>query len=185
MDNYLESSQLFQQLPFSFILMRTNDLICFQQLEQNFRFVSKLPDMRHRDGQESSVLDLVFTLDPSMVTDLEHLPPLGHSDHEVLLWSYICYSDPQVPIYSNETYNYFKGDYDALNDYLFTIDWDLLFAGNDININLNWNTFKDKIFEGCQKFIPMSSVVHKKSTPPWWTKSLARIIQKKRSLHVF
>ena len=45
MDNYLESSQLFQQLPFSLILMRTNDLICFQQLEQNFRFGSKLPDM--------------------------------------------------------------------------------------------------------------------------------------------
>ena len=47
MDNYLESSQLFQQLPFSFILMRTNYLICFQQLEQNFRFGSKLPDMQH------------------------------------------------------------------------------------------------------------------------------------------
>ena len=45
MDNYLESLQLFQQLPFSFILMRTNDLICFQQLEQNFCFGSKLPDM--------------------------------------------------------------------------------------------------------------------------------------------
>ena len=116
-----------------------------------------------------------------MVTDLEHLPPLGHSDHEVLLWSYICYSDPKVPIHSNKTYNYFKGDYDALNDYLFTVNWDLLFAGNDIS--LNWNIFKDKIFEGCQKFIPMSSVVHKKSTPPWWTKSLARTIQKKRSLY--
>ena len=45
MDNYLESSQLFQQLPFSFILMGTNDFICFQQLEQNFRFGLKLPDM--------------------------------------------------------------------------------------------------------------------------------------------
>ena len=84
-------------------------------------------------------------------------------------------------MYSSNTYNYFKGDYDALNDYLFTIVWDLLFTGNDIS--LNWNTFKDMIFEGCQKFIPMSSVVHKKSTPPWWTKSLARTIQKKRSLY--
>ena len=37
--------------------------------------------MRHRKGQTSSVLDLVFTLDPNMVTDLEHLPPSGHSDH--------------------------------------------------------------------------------------------------------
>ena len=32
---------------------------------------------RHRDGQESSVLDLVFTLDPNMVTDLEHFASLG------------------------------------------------------------------------------------------------------------
>ena len=51
MDNYLESSQLFQQLPFSFILMGANDLICFQQLEQNFRFGLKLPDTMAYNGQ--------------------------------------------------------------------------------------------------------------------------------------
>ena len=105
-----------------------------------------LKPTRYRDGQESSVLDLVFTLDPNIVTDLENLPPLGHSNHEVLLWSYICYSDPQIPIYNNKIYNYFKGDYDALNDYLFTIDWDLLFAGNDIS--LNWNILKTTLLKG-------------------------------------
>jgi len=36
---------------------------------------------------------------------------------------------------------YFRGDYDATNDY-FTINWDLLFAGYDIGFNLN--IFKDK-----------------------------------------
>ena len=65
---------------------------------------------------------------------------------------------------------------------LFTINWDLLFAGNDIS--LNWNIFQDKIFEGCQKFIPISSVLHKKSTLLWWIKSLAKSIQKKRSLYI-
>ena len=49
---------------------------------------------RHRNDQASSVLDLVFMLDPNMITDIEHLPPLGHSNHEVLLWSYIWYNDP-------------------------------------------------------------------------------------------
>ena len=57
-----------------------------------------------------------------------------------------------------------------MNDYFSTIDWDLLFGSN--SISLNWNIFKQKIFEGCQKFIPMSSVFHQKSTPPWWTKAL-------------
>ena len=38
-----------------------------------------LEPTRHRKGLASSVLDLVFTLDPNMVNDQEHLPPLGHS----------------------------------------------------------------------------------------------------------
>ena len=46
-----------------------------------------------------------------MVTDLEHLPPLGYSDHEVLLWSCVCYNDPQMPAHNNQTYDYFRGDY--------------------------------------------------------------------------
>ena len=44
-----------------------------------------LKPTRYRKGQASSVLNSVFTLDPNMVTDPEHLPPLGYSDHEVLL----------------------------------------------------------------------------------------------------
>ena len=87
-----------------------------------------------------------------MVTDLEHLPPLGHSDHEVLLCSYVCYYDPQIPTHNNQTYDYFRGDYVALSDYFSTIGWDLLFDGN--SISLNWNIFKEKIFEGCQNLFP-------------------------------
>ena len=52
-----------------------------------------------------------------------------------------------------------------------------------LTVSLNWNVFKEKIFEGCQKFIPMSSVSHQKSSPPWWTKALSRAIAKKRSLY--
>ena len=39
---------------------------------------------RHRPGQRSSVLDLIFTLDPENVDDLIHLPPVGSSDHQYL-----------------------------------------------------------------------------------------------------
>ena len=40
-----------------------------------------------------------------MVNNLEHLPPLGYSDHEVLRWSYVCYNDPQMSTHSNQTTN--------------------------------------------------------------------------------
>ena len=89
-----------------------------------------LEPIRHRNDQASSVLDLVFTLDPNMVIDIEHLPPLGHSNHEDLLWSYVYYNDPQMPTSNNI---YFRGDYAVLNDYVVTIDWELLFDGNSIS----------------------------------------------------
>ena len=46
---------------------------------------------RHKLGQRSSVLDLIFTLDPENVDNLIHLPPVGSSDHQCLIWSYVCY----------------------------------------------------------------------------------------------
>ena len=64
--------------------------------------------------------------------------------------------------HNNQTYDYFKGGYVTLNDYFSTIDWDLLFDCNSISLNV----FKEKIFEEYQKFIPMSSVSHQKSSPP-------------------
>ena len=92
-------------------------------------------------------------LDPNMITDLEHLPPLGHSDHEVLLWSWVFVT--MILKYqlatTNHTYDYFRGDHVALNDYFSTIDWDLLFDGN--SIRLNWNIFKRSL-KGVKNLFP-------------------------------
>ena len=43
----------------------------------------------HRPGQKSSVLDLIFTLDPANVDELIHLSSVGSSDHQCLIWSYM------------------------------------------------------------------------------------------------
>ena len=58
------------------------------------RFIDKVLDSfytqhvheptRYRDGQQSNILDLVFT-DPDLtVYSIDHLPPLGRSDHCIL-----------------------------------------------------------------------------------------------------
>ena len=44
-----------------------------------------LEPTRHRHGQTSSTLDLVFTSDPDMIQDLSQSPPIGCSDHACLL----------------------------------------------------------------------------------------------------
>ena len=40
---------------------------------------------RHIPGQRSSILDLVFTSNPNSIESMQHLSPLGSSDHECLL----------------------------------------------------------------------------------------------------
>ena len=102
--------------------------------------------------QTPSVLDLIITADSNMITDLLHLPPLGYSDHEVLIWSYICYSDPPVMPRYSPVFKFSRGDYVSFNEYLNSTDWILLFTGNDISTN--WYIFKEIILKGCKKFIP-------------------------------
>ena len=77
---------------------------------------------RHQPDQQPSVLDLIITQDPDSIMNLTHLPPLGCSDHECLLWQLFCNSRQRSFVHTN-SYNYYQGDYDSLNNYLKEIDW--------------------------------------------------------------
>jgi len=45
---------------------------------------------RHRNSN-SSLLDLVFTNEEGMISDIKHLPGLGLSDHICLQFALTCY----------------------------------------------------------------------------------------------
>ena len=44
---------------------------------------------RHREGQKSSLLDLVLTNKEYMVENLQNIAPMGKSDHDGILWTYV------------------------------------------------------------------------------------------------
>ena len=115
----------------------------------------------HQLDQRPSVLDLIITLDPDSIMNLTHLPPLGSSDHECLLWQYFCNSNHKNFIHT-KSYNYYKGDYDSLNNYLNEIDWYAKFNGHDINHN--YNTFVQVILSSLDTYIPTVKRKNKKSS---------------------
>ena len=65
-----------------------------------FFYHSMLPILHNtaRSGQQSSLLDLVFTSDPNITEEINHLSPLVCSDHDCLIWSLKCYELPLVNI---------------------------------------------------------------------------------------
>ena len=92
-------------------------------------------------------MDLAFTSDPTMIMEISHLPPVGHSDHEVhvLSWSYVCYNDPACPSYHEKHFDYYHGDYDKLNTYFHSVNWSRLFTEN--NVSENWTKFKEIVVD--------------------------------------
>ena len=62
---------------------------------------------RHQPNQQPSVLDLIITRDPDSIMNLTHLPPLGCSDHDCLVWQLFCNSKHKSFI-NTKSYNYYQ-----------------------------------------------------------------------------
>ena len=69
-------------------------------------------------GGASLVLDLVFTNEEGMVSNLEYLPGLGSSDHVVLRFSLVCYS-----LAGAHLSNLVHTDYETLASKIRLYDW--------------------------------------------------------------
>ena len=147
--------------------------------EDGFLTQHVIKPTRHRHGQDSSLLDLIFTSDPEMIEDsiINHLSPLGSSDHEVLLWNIICYLDITNDNLGRKNRNYVNINIPAMNEYLTNIDWVNILSSN--NVNDNWLAFKNIILDAQSKFVPCQ-LNKLKNKPPWLTKSIHKQIKKKQ-----
>jgi len=118
---------------------------------------------RHRQGQQSSLLDLVLSSDPNFIDEVTNLSALGSSDHDWLLWSYRCYDAPPPSRISTPMFNYKRGDYQAMNDYFSGINWAQILNHN--NIEANWNLFCELVTEAINHFVP-TTTPKTNSSPP-------------------
>ena len=125
-------------------------LECFR--DTNF-FQHILNPTRYREGNESSVLDLILTNEEEIVTNIKYLPGLGKSDHLVIDFSLICYTVQEKKC-SIEKRNFFKGAYDRIRDQLSRIDWHQEL--NDMNLPQSWSQFAEININLIQNHIPVS-----------------------------
>ena len=116
---------------------------------------------RSRGSDIPSVLDLVLTNEPGMVSDLTINPPLDGSDHSVLLFDLRCYVKYAQP---TNKFSYDKGNYDAIRDYLQHCTWDP--GGDTTDVNTLWEKFAGNITAARDKHIP----TYTPSSKPSWRK---------------
>ena len=88
---------------------------------------------RARGTDNASMLDLLFTRQQEDLTNITHNAPLGMSDHDVINMKYYIEEESNVSQYKGK-YNYKKGDYVGLKEYLSKVDWERDLDITDINI---------------------------------------------------
>jgi hypothetical protein len=94
--------------------------------------------------RNDAILDLVFSNDPGLISDVLTLPPIGASDHDVI--SFSIRLPARVPSSAHvepvTARNYFKCNFDLMNSDLEQLDWNIVFQ-NCASVDELWSTFSN------------------------------------------
>ena len=135
---------------------KTQDLYLHQSIDCNTRF---------REGNDPSKLDLVFVDEENLLDNVEIVPPLGKSDHAGIVFSI-------AGVVSNREgdtrrLNYWKGDYQSMNEELTDIDWKTRIG--EMGVDEAWTDFRRKMENLIAKYVPMKGQRRTKKNE-WITK---------------
>lgn len=131
---------------------------------------------RFRTGQQPSLLDLIITSDTDLVANLEHLGPIGKSDHTVLRFQLqISLTSRPRRTFTNKTVI----DFEALKNDLGQVDWVSVLSKH--SVEENWCLFCEKLRE-LQSLNSVSRRYIIFPSKPWINQSVINLIRRKKSL---
>ena len=114
-----------------------------------FLFQHVTEHTRQRGNDNPSTLDLIFSNEENMVSNLDILAPLGKSDHTIIKFTINCEMDYQQP-QIKKLFN--KGNYDGIKNEINSINWEKEFNKYPDDINKQWEFFCD-IYADAEKRI--------------------------------
>ena len=130
------------------------------------------------DGSLGSLLDLVLTTTPNLISKLSTLPPLGSSDHLCVTCHLNVNPSRSIRSLPKRIWNYEKADVRELNNALANADWNIV-DNSDIDSALSaWNeTFLSIV----SKFVPSKIIRTIKKKNPFVNKDIETAIKEKHS----
>ena len=113
-----------------------------------------------RGNQSPTMIDLVISDDPDIISDISYNSPIGNSHHCVLNFNLHFNQSESYNENNNSSkvkYHYDKGDYDGMRNHFNSIDWSKQFIqGSDVN---EWTqNLEDAISNAQNQFIPKSKL---------------------------
>ena len=129
---------------------------------------------RYDSQHTSSTLDLVFSHGED-VDLVQHLPPLGKSDHAVLTFKFTTTAVSRINTPARP--NVWKADIDAILSAAESQDWQI---NPDLEVEAAWSHFKQLYARVTQPFIPWTVPKGRKHCPPWINRQIRRLLRRKQ-----
>lgn len=104
----------------------------------------------HRGDQRANVLDLIFSNEEEMITNLTHDAPLGASHHSTIKFLFQCYAEGRKN--TKPTFVYSKGNYEEMKDILEQLDWEDILR--EKNCSESWDIFHGHMMKAMKQCIP-------------------------------
>ena len=117
-----------------------------------------------------------FGNDRNFIQNLEFKDPLGHSDHCVLIFEFLCYVKPNIT--RSVKFNYLKADFVNLRKEM-DIDWKKLLS--ELNTNDMVNIFMEQLTAAMNNHIPTKKCSNKPRKTPLSEETRCIIREKHRA----
>ena len=129
----------------------------------------------------NALLDLVFSREPDLVSNVKVTGNFGNSDHNMVAFNIQHKQDSFATKRHIRDYN--KGDYESIREELKQIDWDVCMSGDTTEC---WNSFKKTLLGLEEKYIPFKKyrkVNGSKIKPLWMTNKALKCVRRKNRVY--
>ena len=118
----------------------------FECIDDNFYIQHVLQPTR-----DDSILDLVFSLESDLISDMRVIDNLATSDHNMLIWNIHTDARVKSQMLPKITFDYSKARFDKINRELLAVDWNSVLGGGTCEM---WNIFKGILQSLETKYVP-------------------------------
>ena len=124
-------------------------------IQNNFLFQLVDQPTHCRGLQTPTLIDLIITNDPNILGDIAFNAPVGNSHHCVMLFKlYVNVFNINNEINKQDIkYNYEKGNYTGMRDFVKNCDWNVLFNKNS-NVDEWKENLENVLNDARDKFVP-------------------------------